>query len=104
VEEAALHEWVALGDEAEALVIDSRIVAVTYAENVGPVGGSDAHELWWVPVEDPTAREVLFGVGEDTGDAWSTRWERARNATEWLYTEWLESRRRQTAGESPLAS
>ena len=90
--------WVPLGDEAHGLVIDERIVAIAYAENVGPVyserrpDGQSAYELWWVPVDAPDAREVLFGVGEGAADAWSTRWDRAKSTTEWLYRERLESR------------
>jgi hypothetical protein len=78
-------KWTPLGDEAHGLVVGGRIVAVTYAENIGPIGHSDAYELWWVPVDEPDAREVLFGVGEGDGEAWDSRWERARGSSEWLY-------------------
>jgi hypothetical protein len=75
-------EWIGLGDEAQGLVIDGRIVAVTYAEWAGP---GDDWELWWVPVDDPNGRDVLFGVGKGAREAWDDRWDRARAGTEQEY-------------------
>jgi hypothetical protein len=66
-------ERVGLGDEAQGLVIDGRIVAVTYAEWCGP---GDDWELWWIPVDDPHGRAVLFGVGKGAREAWEDRWDR----------------------------
>ena len=86
--------WIPLGDAAQGLVVGAEIVAIIYSENVGPVyeddpDKGDAYELWWSPVKEPEAREVLFGVGDKAGDAWETRWGRAREAGEWLYAELL---------------
>jgi hypothetical protein len=91
------NTWIPLGDAAEGLVVEGRIVAVVYSENVGLVNEDDpergyAYELWWVPVEEPEARDVLFGVGDKAQEAWATRWDRARHAGEWLYAEWVEAR------------
>lgn len=86
--------WIALGDGAQALVVYDEIVAIVYSENIGLVDEDDpakghAFELWWIPVKNPEAREVLFGVGDRAGEAWATRWDRARGAGEWLYAEFL---------------
>ncbi len=89
-----------LGHAAQPLVVDDEIVAVVYAENIGPLfeddpSRGDAFELWWVPVEAPERREVMFGVGDVDGgnDAWVTRWDRARGAGEWLYAEFRRDSR-----------
>ncbi len=50
----------------------------------------DAYGLWWIPVDEPEERQVLFGVGDRAPDAWATRWERARLAGEWLCSERLD--------------
>jgi hypothetical protein len=93
----AIGNWISLGDQAEGFVVADTIVAVIYSEDVGPVDEGDeqsgtAYELWWIPVDELTAREVLFGVGDLAGDASETRWERARRAGEWLYSERLSDR------------
>jgi hypothetical protein len=80
--------WIPLGDEAHGLVVEGRIVALTYAYSVGVVLSSEAFEFWWAPVDDPDSGDVLFGVGRATGDAWMMRWEHAKNVTELLYGEW----------------
>ena len=65
---------------------------MTYAENVGQVGSSDGYELWWAPVDEPKAREVLFGVGEGAGAAWKHGGNGRAGSTQWLYSEWLKGR------------
>jgi hypothetical protein len=87
--------WISLGDAAQAMIVDGEIVAVIYSENVGPMyaddpAKGDAYELWWIPVKNPDAREVIFGVGDKAVDAWESRWDRARAAATWMQDEFQQ--------------
>jgi hypothetical protein len=45
------------------MVVEGRIVALTYAYSLGIVASSEAFEFWWAPVDDPDSGDVLFGIG-----------------------------------------
>jgi hypothetical protein len=81
--EEAEFVWRRLNEETEVVSVRGAIVAVLYT-----VAASsplvDRLEFCWLPIHRPDHVELLFGVPEETGQAWSTRWERARAAVESL--------------------
>jgi hypothetical protein len=88
----AERSWIRLCDQAEGLVIAGRIVAVIFAQDTGSTGEGRVHawEFCWVPVDEPAAEEVLWGLGDAAGGSWDKRWEHAQATAEMLYAEWLE--------------
>jgi hypothetical protein len=81
--EEAEFVWRRLNEETEVVSVRGAIVAVLYTVAASsPLG--DRLEFCWLPIHKPHHVELLFGVPETTGQAWSNRWERARAAVESL--------------------
>jgi hypothetical protein len=83
VGEEAEFVWRRLNEETEVVSVRGAIVAVLYTVEASSTLG-DRLEFCWLPIHKPEHVELLFGVIQETGQAWSTRWERARAAVESL--------------------
>jgi hypothetical protein len=79
--EEAEFVWRRLNEETEVVSARGVIVAVVYTVAASSTLG-DRLEFCWLPIHKPEHVELLFGVAEETGQAWSNRWERARAAVE----------------------
>lgn len=81
--EEAEFVWRRLNEETEVVSVRGAMGAVLYTVAASSTLG-DRLEFCWLPIHEPDHVELLFGVLEETGHAWSNRWERARAAVEAL--------------------
>jgi hypothetical protein len=75
--------WRRLNEATEVVSVRGAIIAVLYTvATSSPVG--ERLEFCWLPIHKPDHVELLFGVLQETGQAWTNRWERAHAAVESL--------------------
>lgn len=85
ISEAPPLDWRILNEQTHVASKDGQVVAIAYTVEASVESGETWLEFCWIPVDEPDLVDVHFGVAPGTGSAWDTRWQQARQATEWGY-------------------